>query len=156
MEVSNRRSGHVALRKGRVSIAEQIYLVTSATHRRHSWFSDFNCAVAAAGCFGKVTQQFGATLLAWVLMPDHAHWLLQLGVDASLSSAVNGLKSASARHVNRLLQRSGAVWATGFHDHALRRDEDLKLAARYIIANPVRAGLVSRVGDYPFWNAVWL
>jgi hypothetical protein len=28
--------------------------------------------------------------------------------------------------------------------------------ARYIVANPLRAGLVSRVGHYPFWNAVWL
>ncbi|MFV3290267.1 transposase, partial [Pseudomonas sp. NY11955] len=28
--------------------------------------------------------------------------------------------------------------------------------ARYIVANPIRAGLVSRVGDYPHWDAVWL
>ena len=28
--------------------------------------------------------------------------------------------------------------------------------ARYIVANPLRAGLVTKIGDYPFWNAVWL
>ncbi|MBB5859537.1 hypothetical protein GGR69_001194 [Xanthomonas arboricola] len=28
--------------------------------------------------------------------------------------------------------------------------------ARYLIANPLRAGLVARVGDYPFWDAIWL
>jgi len=38
----------------------------------------------------------------------------------------------------------------------LRNDEDLLDVARYVVANPVRAGLVPRVGDYPFWNAVWL
>ncbi|MEQ7866160.1 transposase, partial [Xanthomonas sp. WHRI 8393] len=34
--------------------------------------------------------------------------------------------------------------------------DDLRLAARYLIANPLRAGLVERVGDYPFWDAIWL
>jgi hypothetical protein len=38
----------------------------------------------------------------------------------------------------------------------LRRDEDLRAVARYVILNPVRAGLVQRVGDYPHWDAVWL
>ena len=42
------------------------------------------------------------------------------------------------------------------HDRALRRDEDLLAVARYIVANPLRAGLVRRVGDYPLWDAVWL
>ena len=48
------------------------------------------------------------------------------------------------------------LWQTGFHDHALRREEDLAATARYLIANPLRAGLVQRVGDYPFWDAVWV
>ena len=44
----------------------------------------------------------------------------------------------------------------GYHDHALRQEEDLRAVARYIIANPVRAGLVERIGDYPHWDAAWL
>lgn len=95
-------------------------------------------------------------MLAWVLMPDHTHWLLQLGERDSLRRVVNRLKSASARYVNRVRATSGGVWAKTFHDHGLRREEDLQAVARYIIANPLRAGLVRRIGDYPFWNAVWL
>ncbi len=38
----------------------------------------------------------------------------------------------------------------------LRNDEDLTTVARYLIANPVRAGLVDRAGMYPFWDAVWV
>jgi REP element-mobilizing transposase RayT len=68
---------------------------------------------------------------------------------------VNRLKSASARAANRMSHRNGAPWAGAFHDHALRAEEDLLRSARYVIANPVRAGLVQRVGDYLFWNAVW-
>ena len=95
-------------------------------------------------------------MLAWVLMPDHAHWLLQLGESADLAAAVNRLKSGSTRAANRTLGRNGPLWAHAFHDRALRRDEDVMAVARYIIANPLRAGLVTRVGEYPFWNAVWL
>lgn len=89
-------------------------------------------------------------------MPDHAHWLMQLGGRDELSVVANRLKSASARHTNRILCKTGAVWAKAFHDHALRSGDDLQDVARYVVANPLRAGLVARIGDYPFWNAVWL
>ncbi|MGB7814803.1 MAG: hypothetical protein WBL28_00460 [Methylotenera sp.] len=48
------------------------------------------------------------------------------------------------------------IWQPGFYDHAIRKDEDIVAIARYIIANPIRAGLVKRVGDHPHWDAVWL
>jgi len=38
----------------------------------------------------------------------------------------------------------------------MRKEEDLQALARYIVANPLRAGLVKRVGDYPHWDAMWL
>lgn len=94
-------------------------------------------------------------MLAWVLMPDHAHWLLRLG-EEDLGTTVGRLKSASARNINRVRQCHDAVWARGFHDHAMRRDEDLRRTARYIVANPIRARLATQIGDYPFWNTAWL
>ena len=48
------------------------------------------------------------------------------------------------------------AWQPGFHDHAVRAEEDLASVARYIVANPLRAGLRGKIGDYPFWNAIWL
>jgi len=148
--------GHRALRKGRVSIANGIYLITATTPDRQKLFADFDAGCAAARCFEDARLLGDAKMLAWVLMPDHLHGLLQLGERDELSVVVNRLKSASARQTNRALHRTGAVWARAFHDHALRSDEDLQDVARYIIANPIRAKLATRVGDYPFWNAVWL
>ncbi|MEJ1380959.1 MAG: transposase, partial [Candidatus Sedimenticola sp. (ex Thyasira tokunagai)] len=63
---------------------------------------------------------------------------------------VAAVKSVSARHLG------GGVWQAGFHDHALRREEDIIGVARYVVANPMRAGLADRVGDYPHWDAAWL
>lgn len=55
-----------------------------------------------------------------------------------------------------MLGRNGPVWQRTYHDHALRREEDLRAAARYVVANPLRAGLAEGIGDYPFWDAAWL
>jgi REP element-mobilizing transposase RayT len=95
-------------------------------------------------------------MLAWVLMPDHAHWLVQLSDSDTPAVVVNRIKSASARLANRVLGRQGALWQPAYHERALRSDDDLRAVARYMIANPLRAQLVQRIGDYPFWNAVWI
>jgi REP element-mobilizing transposase RayT len=93
--------------------------------------------------------------LAWVVMPDHFHWLVELKT-MPLNDLVARVKSKGNHLVNKTLGRSGSIWQRGFHDRALRQEEDLKAVARYIVLNPVRAGLVRRVSDYPLWNAIWV
>jgi REP element-mobilizing transposase RayT len=136
-------------------VPRHAYLVTSVTTGRTPFFHDFPAGCAAARCFEDRAVLDDTRMLAWVLMPDHAHWLIQLGDKRSLSMVVNRIKSASARMTNRSLNRQGPLWDRAFYDHLLRADEDLRQAARYMIANPIRAGLVRRAADYPFWNAVW-
>jgi len=145
--------GHALLRRGRVSLGGHAYHVTFTTHERRPVFSEFDAACAAARCFREPPPDF--RVLAWVLMPDHAHCLLHLRNGGALDAAVRSLKGRSARAVNRALSRSGKLWARAYHDRALRKEDDLRAAARYIVANPLRAGLVRRVGDYPFWDPVW-
>ncbi|MCP1648611.1 REP-associated tyrosine transposase [Pseudomonas nitroreducens] len=149
-------AGHQALRKGRASIAGEIYLLTVTTFRREPLFVDFPKACCVARCFEGRLSLGENRLLAWVLMPDHAHWLLQLGEGERLETSVGRLKALSAREFNRLSGRRGSVWTSAFHDHALRNEKEVLPAARYIVANPIRAGMVRRIGDYPFWNAQWL
>ena len=149
------RSGHRALRKGRVSVPNGVYHLTIATAGRAPVFADPPAAVAACRCFHDPALLPGARMLAWVLMPDHAHWLLQLGETEPLHRVVARLKTISAERVNEC-GRAGRVWSRAYHDRALRDDEDTATVARYIVANPLRAGLARRVGDYPYWNAVWL
>jgi REP element-mobilizing transposase RayT len=89
-------------------------------------------------------------------MPDHLHWLFVLRT-GNLSSLVAKFKQASAGEVNRISGSSGqALWQRGFYDRAARKDDDVHALARYIVANPLRAGLVEHIGDYPFWDAIWL
>lgn len=145
------------LRKGRFSEAGRIYLVTTATYDRRPIFSDFTSGRIVVQSLWYQATQDRADTLAYVVMPDHLHWLLALAPATDLSRVVRATKGLSARRVNLRLGRSGAIlWQSGFHDHALRQEEDIRDAARYIVANPLRAGLVRRLGDYPLWDAVWL
>ena len=89
-------------------------------------------------------------------MPDHVHWLFQLGEVATLSAVMKKFKARSALAVNRYLQRDGTVWQKAFYDHAVRDEDDIPGIARYMVANPLRAGLVERIGDYPLWDAKWV
>lgn len=91
-----------------------------------------------------------AETLAFVIMPDHLHWLMVLGKTRKLATVVQGIKSISARKIGQ------SIWQPGYHDHAIREEAELKQVARYIIGNPLRAGLVEQIGDYPHWDAVWL
>ena len=89
-------------------------------------------------------------------MPDHLHWLIQLNEDKTLSNIVKTLKARSALRVNRHLVQAGSLWQRGYYDRAVRKDEDIRQIARYIVANPLRAGLVRDIGDYPHWDCIWM
>jgi putative transposase len=137
------------LRAGRYSQNGQIYLVTTVTRERHAVFAEFSCARSLIQVLRAESAQGSADTLAFVVMPDHLHWLLQLRQE-SLSAVVGRVKSISARRLGC------AIWQAGFHDRAIRGEEDLQVVARYVVSNPLRAGLVAGVGQYPHWDAVWL
>ena len=88
-------------------------------------------------------------------MPDHFHWLVELE-NCSLCKLMRETKSLITREVNLCSGRSGQLWQQGYYDRALRKEDDLVKMARYIVANPLRAGLVEKLGDYPLWDAIWV
>ncbi|MDB1108518.1 REP-associated tyrosine transposase [Pseudomonas extremaustralis] len=143
------------LRIGRFSEPNRIYLITTNTHERVPIFSDFHLGRLVVRQLRAAQYQGLANSLAWVIMPDHFHWMLELQ-KGSLADLMCQVKSKSTRTVNGASGRKGRLWQTSFHDRALRKEEDLVRMARYVVANPLRAGLVSRIGDYPLWDAIWI
>ncbi|MDZ4140909.1 MAG: transposase [Methylotenera sp.] len=138
------------LRKGRVSQKNQIYHVTFTTINRDKIFTDFEKARTVINILKQSDQLQHTSTLAFVIMPDHIHWLLQLAGSQTLSGVVKMVKSKVTVKLGQ------PAWQTGYYDHALRKDEAIQNIARYIVANPIRAGLVGKVGDYPHWDAVWV
>ena len=144
------------LRKGRFSSRNFIYQVSTATADRMPVFEDFLFARTVILSMKREDDAGHTETLAFVVMPDHLHWLFQLKSDRSLAGSINSMKSHATRTINRLSRRQGSLWQKGFYDRAIRRDEDLRAIARYIVANPLRAGIARTVAMYPFWDSVWV
>ncbi|MED7670651.1 transposase [Pseudomonas moraviensis subsp. stanleyae] len=143
------------LRVGRYAEVSRIYLLTSNTHERRPVFKDFALGQLVADQLRNAQDSGLVHSLAWVVMPDHFHWLIELR-RGSLSELMQKTKSMSTRSVRQATGDSSVIWQRGFHDRALRREEDLVKVARYVVANPLRAGLVVKLGDYPLWGAIWV
>ena len=138
------------LRRGRVSVPGCVYSVTFVTHGRWPGLAEVWVGRRVIRCLRDMDADGRAETLAFCVMPDHVHWLVRLMPGSDLSGLVGRVKGSSSRAIPLLR------WQRGFHDHAVRDDERLRALARYIVANPVRAGVVQRVGEYPHWDAVWL
>jgi REP element-mobilizing transposase RayT len=136
------------LRIGRYAESSRIYLLTINTRDREPIFKDFSLGRGVVNQFRCAQNQGFARSLAWVVMPDHFHWLIELR-QGSLGGLVQRTKSLTTKAVKLSTGRNTSLWQRGFHDRALRREEDLVKVARYVVANPLRAGLVERLGDYP-------
>jgi len=144
------------LAKGRFSSENQIYYITTVTHGRVQFFSDFFIGRRVISEMRRLHDDNMVQTIAWVLMPDHLHWLFQLGEKHNLSTVIRLFKGRSARRVNEALKRQGPVWQKAYYDHAIRGYEDIREIARYMVANPLRSGLVEKIGEYPLWDAIWL
>ena len=99
-------------------------------------------------------EQRHAHLLAFVVMPDHVHWLFVLGERRSLDKVMHGFGSVTWQGFRRACGRDvGKVWEDEYHDHRLRSEERVWATLDYVHENPVRRGLCARAEDWP-WSTV--
>jgi REP element-mobilizing transposase RayT len=92
-------------------------------------------------------------LLAWCVMPNHVHALIDTFLGHTLADILHSWKSYSASEANKILNRTGSFWFREYHDRYIRNAEHFVNAIRYIEENPVAAGLVRQAKDWPFGSA---
>lgn len=92
-------------------------------------------------------------LIAWVVMPNHVHVVIETKQGHSLSNIVKSWKGYSARRINVLHGASGRLWQPDYYDRRIRDDAHLAAAVAYVEDNPVKAGLVARPEDWAFSSA---
>ena len=125
------------------------YLLTFCTSNRREVFRESRMAEGALLQFRRTARLEGFALLAYCVMPDHVHLLVE-GRTASANLrrfAKRAKQSSGQTYAHRY---SAPLWQEGFYERVLRGDTDLREVARYIIWNPVRAGLSPTPADYPF------
>ncbi len=91
-------------------------------------------------------------LIAWVIMPNHVH-VLFLPLAVELEEIMHSIKSYTAHEVNKLLGRSGQLWAHESFDRYIRNETHRRNVIRYIEMNPVKARLCLEPEDFEFSSA---
>jgi putative transposase len=83
---------------------------------------------------------------AYSIMSNHVHTVFtpaaKTNTPESLSSIVHSLKRNTAKRANQVLGRSGAFWEHESFDHYIRNGAERKRIIKYVLENPVKAGLV--------------
>lgn len=95
------------------------------------------------------------TLIAWVIMPNHVHVMLQLHENYTLSQLMLSIKGFTARHANKLLGRTGHFWQRDYFDRFIRDEHHLNNVVGYIHQNPVKAGLVRKANEWEWSSVSW-
>ena len=98
-----------------------------------------------------VCSRFAWRLLAYCLMGTHYHFVLHVPEDG-LSVGMCELNGGFARWSNFRHGCEDHVFGRRFASVEILRDEHLREACRYVVLNPVRAGLVDHPGDWP-WSS---
>ena len=121
-----------------------------------TWLSNYAVAdLVAEALHYRDAKQY--RLDTFSIMPNHVHAvfapLMKGAVPQSLSSIMHSLKRNTAKRANELLGRSGTSWEHETFDHYIRNQGERKRIVRYVLENPVKAGLVRTWQEWP-WNYV--
>lgn len=89
-------------------------------------------------------------LIAWVVMPNHVHVLIEVFEGHLLDKIVQSWKSYTALKANKRLKLTGRFWYPDYFDRYVRDEKHFGNLVRYIHSNPVKAGLVRSAELWPF------
>jgi putative transposase len=97
-------------------------------------------------------QRYPFQLYGYCLLPNHFHLLLAPATGQSISRIVQSLTVAHTWHYHKAHASSGHVWQGRFKSPVIQSDEHALTVLRYIESNPLRAGLVADLANYP-WSS---
>ncbi|MDO8938047.1 MAG: transposase [Methylicorpusculum sp.] len=129
------------------------YFFTLVSYRRQAIFADEQRVILLRQAFREVKNKRPFELLAAVVLPDHLHclWTLPYG-DADFSTRWQMVKTAFSRRVPSEVKANGSkmLWQPRFYEHCLRGDNDFHKHMDYIHYNPVKHGLATKPGEWPY------
>lgn len=97
-------------------------------------------------------EKFAVRLHAWCLMPNHFHLLVQPEQADQLNKMMQWLMTSHVRRYHQHYGTSGHVWQGRYKSFIVQDNDHLLTVARYIEANPVRAGLSESAAQW-LWSS---
>jgi putative transposase len=128
-----------------------VWHVTSRGNERREVFRDDADRERWLGLLGKAVVLFAWRLHAYVLMSNHYHLLVETPVP-SLSKGMRHLNGVYTQAFNRRHERVGHLFQGRFKSILVEKESHLLELLRYVVLNPIRAGLVRGPGEWP-WSS---
>ena len=130
-------------------------LFTTCTALRRPVFTERWLVTEVTAQLFQSAALFECVVLAYCVMPDHLHALVEARSEPSDVEALMKRFTQATGFAYRQHTRQ-SLWQPGYHERMLRDDEASDAITRYILENPLRAGLSRTIGEYPFaWSDVY-
>ena len=127
---------------------EYVYLLTICTFHRAKVFVDTAFATTVIAQLLRHAEEEYFSIPAYCVMPDHVHVVPRgRAVDADLRRFVHRWKQGTGFTWKR--DHRSPLWQRGYHDYVLRDEDHVMRLAKYVVNDPVRSELVTRVEKYP-------
>jgi putative transposase len=139
--------------KPRIEVPHAYYHVVARGNNKRRIFEDSFDRRMFLLILTAVARRYGWSILAYCLMDNHYHVLLQLGAcERGLSRGMCVLNTGHAVEYNRRHGRINHLFGKRYWSVMLKTDEQLLTACRYVLLNPVRAGVVHAPRDWA-WSS---
>jgi len=126
--------------------------LTMCTFHRATAFIDSTTVDEVRGELLRTAEWYRVDVIAYCFMPDHLHALIHgLAADSDLLKWMKMLRQRSGRWYRTVNRRR--LWQEGYVDRFLRDEEGTLDVARYVVGNPIRAGLCDDLRRYPYWGS---
>lgn len=135
----------------RIELAGGLYHVTSRGDRREDIYRSDEDRVEWLTLLGQVCARFHWRCHAWCQMGNHFHLVLETP-KANLSPGMRQLNGVYTQQFNRRHAQVGHLFQGRFKAILVERETYLLQLARYVVLNPLRAGMVARPEDWP-WSS---
>ena len=129
------------------------HITTRGVEQRAIYLDAEDCRLFLT-LFGSTARRHRWDLYAFCLMTNHYHAVLEARRE-DLSDGVQHLNGVYAQRFNSRYERWGHLFGGRFRSWVIDSEDYLYSAARYVLANPVRAGLVERAQDWPWSDSRW-
>jgi putative transposase len=130
------------------AIPGTVWHVSTNTANRLPAFHDAEMAAIAVESIQFQCRKMNADLLLYCVMPDHVHLVVAIG-EGDLISILQAFKSYTGHQWTKRTGRK-PLWQESFHDHGVRRTENMDELIKYVVENPQEAQLVSDWRTYPW------
>ena len=141
----------VGYRRNKPCNPDSEFFITIVTYNRQTWFATDTDREIARDAMAAIRDRYGLKFIAWVILPDHLHWIIE-PCGADYSKVVFSFKKHVSYHYRQrgVVHKGGKFWQDRFWEHTVSDEDDRERCVEYIHYNPVKHGIVSVPRDWKY------